>query len=241
MGDLKKKQPQSLIEKAWSMFFKKNYEGSGEVFTEVFEKDNVNDALYGRACACFKLQEYENALEDLNMFLKKDPKSYKGFHLRGLVKGSLNKPGKALSDLEKTVELNPDYADGYYDMGGCYLILKDYQNAYDCFERSLSRNNSSSEAWFGKGMASLLKKEYNKAIEYFTIAIKLDKKLVLAILGRCEAFSAMGKMKEAHKEWNRAKKLDSSISELNNKTQGDQNDDRDFDDEQEIEDFSFDD
>ena len=51
----------------------------------------------------------------------------------------------------------------------------------------------------------------------------------------------MGKMKEAHKEWKRAKKLDSSITEFNNKSQGDQNDDRDFDDEQEIEDFSFDD
>ncbi len=237
MADTNKKPQTTLIEKAWKKFFKKNYNDSQAVFTKIIENEKNSDALYGRACVYFKMKEYESSLHDLNQFLKKEPKSHKGFHLRGLVKGSLNNTNQALSDIEKSIEINPDYADGYYDMGGCYLLLKEYQKAYDCFERCLSRDNNSAKAWFGKGMASLLKKEYNKAIEYFTIAIKLDKKFVLAILGRCEAFNSIGKKKEAQKDFKKAKKLNPVFFEDElNKQKND-----DYYDEKEIEDFLFDD
>ena len=230
-----------LIEKAWSMFFKKKYEESEAVFTEVFEKQKVNDALYGRACAYFKMKAYEEALEDLNLYIKNNSDNFKGYHLRGLVYGSMNKTNKALSDFEKTIELQPDYAAVYFDMGGCYLLMKEYQMAYDCFDRSLSRDNSSAEAWFGKGMASLMQKEYSKAVEYFSIALKIDKKFKLALLGRCEAFDASGKAKEFQNDLKKLHKLDPELFTSKKEYLDDEFNNDDFDDESEIEDFTFDD
>jgi len=245
MKQKKKRTQKTLIEKAWSKFFRKDYQGSETLFSDTIEAEKNYEALYGRACSCFKQQDYESALKDLNLFLKNNPKSYKGFHLRGLVKGSLNRAKEALRDIEKAVEINPDYADGYYDIGGCYLIFGDYQNAYDCFERCLTRDKTNAGAWFGKGMASLFKKEYNKAIEYFTITLKLDKKFILALLGRSEAYYLSGQKKESQKDLKKAKKLEPDILNIQDVENhfDNNNDDNggDFDNETEIEDFFSDD
>ncbi len=233
-----------LLEKAWEKFFKKDYAGAEANFTGLIEENNDNNALYGRACAFFKLKEFENSLNDLNQFIKKQPKSYKGYHLRGMVKGSLNKPNEALKDIEKSVKINPEYAEGYYDLGGCYLILDEYQKAYDCFERCLTRDKSKAGAWFGKGMSSLINKEYHKSIEYFTIAVKLDKKFLLALLARCDAYFYTGQKKEAIKDFNKVKKIKPDILEFQkqyySETNYHKNEDDEIDENGEIEDFSFD-
>lgn len=241
MSEDNNKNQNTLSEKAWSLFFKKDYDKSEAVFTEVFEEEKAIDALYGRACVYFKLKEYENALEDLNLFLKKTPGCFEGYHLRGLVNGSLNKTKKAFSDFEKTIELQPDYAAVYYDMGGYYLLMKEYQMAYDCFDRCLSRDNSSAEAWFGKGMASLMQKEYSKSVDYFSIALKIDKKFKLALLGRCEAFYANGKIKEFKNDLKKIQKLEPRIFTAEKEHIDNESNNDYFDDDSEIEDFRFDD
>ncbi len=233
-----------LLEKAWKKFHEKDYAGAEADFTELIEKTNDSYALYARACAFFKLKEFENSLNDLNQFIKKQPKSYKGYHLRGIVKGSLNKPNDALKDIERSVKINPEYVEGYYDLGGCYLMLDEYQKAYDCFERCLTRDNSNAGAWFGKGMSSLMNKEYHKSIEYFTIAIKLNKKFLLAILARCDAYFTTGQKKEAIKDFNKAKNITPDILEFKKQYYSEpnyhKNEEDEFDGNNEIEDFSFD-
>ncbi len=253
MKPKKQKPKKPLIERAWTKFFKKDFEGSETVFSDTIKEENNDEALYGRACSLFKQKEFDRALNDLNIFLKNNPKSYKAYHLRGLVKGSINKPKEALKDIEKSVKINPAYADGYYDMGGCYLILEEYQKAYDCFERCLTRDKNNAGAWFGKGMASLMNKEYNKAIEYFTITLRLDKKFILALMGRCEAYFLSGQKKESQKDLKRIKTLQPDILDVQDQyvpnniydddnVEGDDDDDNDdFDEDKEIEDFRLND
>lgn len=244
-----KKTQKPLIEKAWSKFFKKDHEGAKTVFTNIINVEKNDEALYGKACACFKLKEFTNATELLNNYLQKNQKSFKGFHLRGMIKGEMNKYKEAVTDIEKSININPDYSDGYYDLGGCYLMTEEYQKAFDCFERCLTRDKSNAGAWFGKGLVALMNKEYSKAIEYFTIALKLDKKLLLAILGRCEAYYEIGQKKEAFQDFKKAKKLNPDIfddkryynddlykDDDNNKKHENKDDNK-----TEIEDFRFDD
>lgn len=65
--------------------------------------------LNNKADALNKLGKYEEAMENIDEALKKDPKIPALFLTKGEILINLNKCNKALKCFDKALEINPDY------------------------------------------------------------------------------------------------------------------------------------
>jgi tetratricopeptide (TPR) repeat protein len=225
-----KEQPSGL-EKAWGKFKKRDFEGALNLFEELLEENETEDALFGRACALFRNDEPEDAIKDLNTLLKKNPENLQALHTRALVYGMEEKYKEASRDLERVLEIEPASVEAWCDLGGAWLVSKEYAKANDCFDRGIDIDKSCPDAWFGKGMVALEKKEYKRAIEYLNAAIKLDGKYLLALLARAEAWLMLNQKKEAASDVVKILALEPTIFTSGDAGTSDENYNSDDDDE----------
>lgn len=245
---VKTSKPDQLsgLEKAWSRFKKKDFEGALGLFEEILEEKHDAEALYGRACALFRCEEYDDSLKDLNELLKEDPKNSLVLHTRALVYGACERLKDSIKDLEKVVTLKAESVEAWCDLGGAYLLKKEYALANEYFDKGIDIDKTCPDSWFGKGMVALEKKEYKKAIEFLNAAIRLDAKFLLAILARAEAYFMTNQKKEAALDVARANAIEPGIfssSGSDNDSGGDydEEDDEAMDEDQDFDSFKLDD
>lgn len=72
-------------------------------------------AYHSRGYAYYKVGRNDQALEDLNHALSKEPKSFKTYHVRALVYARKGQYALSLADFNKLLALNPQYALGYFN------------------------------------------------------------------------------------------------------------------------------
>ncbi|MFP4064193.1 MAG: tetratricopeptide repeat protein [Bacteroidales bacterium] len=201
-------------EMAWERFYKKDFDAALEMFQALIA-ENPNDAkaLYGRACALFRVSDHEGSLADLNALIKADPGNTAALHTRALLYGADEHYDRTLKELKKVAELEPDNGEVWCDMGGTYLLLEDYTNAGVCFERASDIDKSCACSWFGKAVVAMQQKQYKKAIEYLNIVLRLDGKHSLARMARAEMAFSEGKKNEAIKDIRKLLSEDKDFSE----------------------------
>ncbi len=204
----KKIKETASINDAWALYYKKKFDEALMSFNAILESGNDAEALYGRACALFRTQDYEGAMADIHALLQSDKKERKYLHTRALIYGANEQYEKSLADLLTLSEQYPDNGEVWCDLGGLYLVMKEFMNARDCFERSADIDKSCSCAWFGKGVVALFLKEYKKATEYLNIALKLDSKHSLAYMARAETAFGSNKKSDALKDMKKVLTLD---------------------------------
>ena len=201
-------------EVAWERFYKKDFDAALEMFQSlVAESPNDSEALYGRACALFRISDHEAALTDLNTLIKTDPENTVALHTRALLYGADQHYDRTLRDLKKVSELEPGNGEAWCDMGGTYLLMDDYTNAGVCFERASDIDKSCACAWFGKAAVAMGKKQHKKASEYLNIVLRLDGKHKLAKMARAELAFSEGKKNEALKDIRKLLSEDKDFSE----------------------------
>ncbi len=206
------KQDQALsLEKAWAKFKKKDFEGALGMFEEFLEDNDSEEALYGKVCCQIRCDEYEDAMKDLNILIKKNPKDVKALHTRAMLYGAEEKIKEAVRDLKQILEMAPDSVEARCDLGGAYLIQGDHAKANDCFDACIDIDTTCPDVWFGKGMLALEKKELKRAVEYLNAAIKIDGKFLLALLARSETFFLSNQKKEALQDISKALSIDPNI------------------------------
>lgn len=237
------KQDQSAaLEKAWNRFNKKDFEGALGIFEDLFDESESQEALFGRACALFRCEEYEEALKDLNALIKLEPKNTKYIHTRAMLLGADEKTKESIKDLEKVVSLEPDSIEALNDLGGAFLIHKEYVKANNCFDRCIELDTSCPDAWLGKGLVALEKKEWDQAIEFLNAAIKLDGKNLIALLARAEAFILSNNKQEAQKDIRKIVSLKPDIfSEASGMDEEEKDADDDADEDEDFDSFKLDD
>lgn len=196
------------IDEAWKLYNVGRFDDALKMFISLINTDSSNDALYGKACALFRINDFEGALADLSELIKKDEQNHRYLHSRALIYGANEQYDMATHDLERVSELYPDNVELLCDLGGTYLIIEEYNQASICFERAANLDKSCPCVWFGKGMVALSMNEPRKAGEYFNIVIKLDSKHTLAHMARAEVAFISGKKKDALKDIKKALTLD---------------------------------
>jgi len=225
-----KSEKTSNIAEGWKLYKKHKFDDALSVFEALLEEGNDLQAQYGKACALFRIMDYEGALAELSELIAAEPENVSYHHSRALIYGADEQYDKALKDFEKLSEQHPDNGELWCDLGGLYLILEEYVKARDCFERSADIEKSCPCAWFGKGVVALYMKEFKKAHEYLNIAIKLDAKHRLAYMARAETFFSAGKKKEALKDVKKVLSSDKGFFEefkvLLDRSDGDNDDGR---------------
>ena len=100
----------------------------------------------------------------------------------------------AIEDFAKAIELKPSYAQAYFYRGESYSKLKDNSKAHDDFVRAAEIYQ--------------FQKNYNLAITSYNRAIEIDKKSVVAHLGRGNTYLLKGEPRAAINDFDSAKKYD---------------------------------
>lgn len=143
----------------------------------VIEK-NPDDAMnyYARALDFYLVQDFDNALKDLDECIKRKADFYPAYFTRAVIHYkeleyrrredrfdlivSDNKTAQVNSidyakirdDFDKVIELAPDFVYAYYNRANILTIMKDYRGAVNDYDKVLELEPNMSDAYFNRGL-----------------------------------------------------------------------------------------
>ena len=121
--------------------------------------------LLQRAVANSVVQNFDEAIDDLNTCLSINPNDPLALWQRAVCTARLNelssakatdtqiKSAGAIDDLTKVLEIDPSNAYVYYDRGNLYLAQDDYEHAIADFTKAITLNANMAEAYYNRGLS----------------------------------------------------------------------------------------
>ncbi len=200
------------LEKAWEFYYKADFDQALLLFEEACSDDGSHEALFGRACTLFRTLDHEQAIIELTKLIKMDPAYLPYLHTRAMVYGADEQYEKATRDLQRVLEVEDGNVEAWCDLGGVHILREEYASARACFDKAADIDKTCYCSWLGKGVVALWLNEYSKAKEYLNIAIKFEKKEILAHMARAETFFRLNNKKEAIRDVKTALSLDSDFA-----------------------------
>ena len=128
---------------------------------------DVKPSLLLRAVAYCSIQNFDNAIDDLSIYLQIDSTSSLAYWQRAVCQAKINEfnasqgtnvdlqSANVLGDLSDAIALDPQNAYLYYNRGNLYVQRNDYQHAIDDYTRAIELEADLAEAWFNRGLARL--------------------------------------------------------------------------------------
>lgn len=118
----------------------------------------------------------------------------------------------AIVDYNKAIAAKPTYGEAFYGRGQAYLDLQGFPGAIDDFTKAIkylpANHLRLNDAYFNRGYARLSTKQYATAIEDFNFVLNKTPDHAMAYIHRAECNTALGKPKEAVKDYSMAIELD---------------------------------
>ena len=127
--------------------------------------EETKKLLLQRAVANTVVQNYGEAIDDLNTFVSIDPDDPLAFWQRGVCQAMTNevsatkgidfqiRSASAMTDFNRAIELDDQNAYVYYDRGNLYFAQADYAKAIEDYNRAIDLNKNLAEAYFNRGLA----------------------------------------------------------------------------------------
>jgi len=100
------------------------------------QKTSESTLYLQRAYILDSLQNYLDALQDVNKFLEKNPKNIEAYHLRGRLKVKLDDASGAINDFNKIILLDSQNAEAYFQRALIRLKSGDKSGACKEFEKA---------------------------------------------------------------------------------------------------------
>ncbi|MBP5776770.1 MAG: tetratricopeptide repeat protein [Prevotella sp.] len=160
---------------------------------------DVKPCLLLRAVAYCSIQNFDNAIDDLSIYLQIDSTSSLAYWQRAVCQAKINEfnasqgtnvelqSANVLGDLSDAIQLSPKNAYLYHDRGNLYSLRNDYQRAVDDYTRAIDLEPNLAEAYFNRGLARLHAKKTSEGIADLSKAGEL---------GLYQAYSIIKKMSD---------------------------------------------
>lgn len=164
-------------------YFEEEYEEAVRLFDEALKLDldpertnelNVATAYMYRGYAKSFLEDYEEALADVNSALEIDPQFARAFNFRGYIYDSQDKPEEALAEYEMAIELDPEYGTPYNNIGIYYKDQNDYETALSYYNKAIEADPEQTRAYRNKGEAHYQLGELEEALAAYNQAIEIE-------------------------------------------------------------------
>ena len=138
--------------------------------TAIDASKNTNDVkplLFLRAVAYSAIQNFDNAIDDLGIYLQIDSTSSLAYWQRAVCQAKVNEFNAAqgtnvelqsanvLGDLSDAIQFAPKNAYLYYDRGNLYALRHDFQRAIDDYTRAIELEEHLAEAYYNRGLARI--------------------------------------------------------------------------------------
>jgi tetratricopeptide (TPR) repeat protein len=112
--------------------FNKQYKKAVEMYTKaisLLKNENTDKILFSRAISYIELKYYEEALNDLNIFISNNDNNSNAYFQRGRIYFILGEYPNAIEDFNKAIGLNKTNGYLYYNLGMTYFKNNDPKNA----------------------------------------------------------------------------------------------------------------
>jgi len=128
---------------------------------------DVKPLLFLRAVAYSAIQNFENAIDDLGIYLQIDSTSSLAYWQRAVCQAKVNEfnasqgtnielqSANVLGDLSDAIQLSPRNAYLYYNRGNLYALRQDYQRAIDDYTHAIALEEHLAEAYYNRGLVRI--------------------------------------------------------------------------------------
>jgi len=128
------------------------------------------EKLYQKANICIENENFEKALECLELALKMNPLFAEAISKLVFVHYKLNfrrlSKNKVFEMAEKAINLNDKSPITWKHMGDAHSFIEQYNKAIDCYDKALQLDKNYDSALLNKAISHFHLKDFNKAIKY---------------------------------------------------------------------------
>ncbi|MEL5894849.1 tetratricopeptide repeat protein [Bacteroides sp. GD17] len=146
--------------------------------------DYFTEARLLRAEALTKMQQYPEAMEDIDAILAHDPEDESAILLRGKIKEATGAQEEAEADYRNVTDLNPFNEQAFLYLGQLYIVQKKLTEAIALFDEAIELNPNFAEAYHERGRAKLLNGDKEGSVEDMKKGLELNPKEVQGIDGQ---------------------------------------------------------
>ena len=139
-------------------------------------KDDFTEARLLRAEALTQMQQYKEAIEDIDTILAQDPEDESAILLRGKIEEATGDKEKAESSYQKVTELNPFNEQAFLYLGQLYITQNKLTEAIELFTEATELNPNFAEAYHERGRAKLLNGDKEGSAEDMKKGLELNPK-----------------------------------------------------------------
>lgn len=139
-------------------------------------KDDFIEARLLRAEALTKMQQYREALEDIDAILAQDPEDESAVLQRGKIKEATGNKEEAEIDYRNVTELNPFNEQAFLYLGQLYITQKKLSEAIELFTEAIELNPNFAQAYHERGRAKLLNGDKEGSMEDMKKGLELNPK-----------------------------------------------------------------
>jgi len=153
--------------------------------------------------------EYIEALEYLNLAIKKEPSGSELYYLRGYAKYGLDDFLGAEQDYSRSIDLSPYLADVFTNRAIVRTQLQNFTGAMEDFDRALEMDGTNGEIWFHRARTNLFLKKTYSCIVDCNKAIELNFRNESVYILKSSAEVEIKRFSEAIEDLDQAKKINS--------------------------------
>ncbi len=143
-----------------------------ELLKEI-KNSGITDEDYNFARELVESNKDEEALEFIDNYLKKYPKSWHGYYLKGIIYRKIEQYSKALTNFNLALKYNPDSSEVFNEIGVCYMNLNIFYKSEMFFEKALKKNPDDISIISNLAILSYKKGNKEEAIKYCDIILDL--------------------------------------------------------------------
>ncbi len=153
------------------------------------------------------MEDFSNALENINKAIKMSPLSGKYYAYRGLIYSAQGNSNETIKNIEKAKSLNFSDPDYLGILALAQTDKKEFGKALKNAEAAIREDRNNLAALHARARVQISKKNYSAAIQDFTLALRSNANLPEIYKERASAWEMIGNRTKAESDRSMAKKL----------------------------------
>ena len=186
------------------------FENAIDDFTIAIDKADIDEAYYGRGIARGRIQLYDAAISDLDVYIERHPESSTAYTKRGIRKLWSDDQDAAKADFKKAIKLDVNNAEASDDLGVIYAQEGQYDLAIKQFKHSIRMDPAFHKAYHNLAMVYYLTDQNLLALASVNQGIEIFPASRNSLLLKAEVLKALGETEHAEQIIDQARHLHSS-------------------------------
>ncbi len=159
---------------------------------------------YLRGEAHASMKEYEEAIEQYDLAVARNPDSAYILRARGKAHTNSGDHEAAIADLDRAIELEPESSKSYELRGLAYLGLQDLKKALANYDRAVELNPDADSVHIGRGLVHTVLSNVDQALADLNRGLELNPDSVEGYFTRGTAYRAAGEWDLAIADYDQA-------------------------------------